>query len=203
MLGSHLTPSLAESWTVSPDQTAYEFKLRQGLKFHNGDPFTAEDVKFSFQRARANILHEKVREVVIVDPYRVRFVLHEPWPDDLLRHVRLGRRMDRAEEVHRAGRRRWLPEASRRARPYKFVSNTPGVELVMEAFEGHWRKVPSVKRLVYKSVPEATTRMAMLKRGEDAPGCGGGTRLELVRRQRDARVNVLVVHDLALQVFPH
>src|SRR5260370_20363780 len=117
MLGSHLTPSLAESWTVSPDQTAYEFKLRQGLKFHNGDPFTAEDVKFSFQRARANILHEKVREVVIVDPYRVRFVLHEPWPDDLLRHVRLGRRMDRAEEVHRAGRRRWLPEASRWARP--------------------------------------------------------------------------------------
>jgi ABC-type transport system substrate-binding protein len=87
--------------------------------------------------------------------------------------------------------------------PYKFVSNTPGVELVMEAFEGYWRKVPSVKRLVYKSVPEATTRMAMLKRGEDAPGCGGGTRLELVRRQRDARVNVLVVHDLALQVLPH
>ena len=39
------------------------------MKFHNGDPFTAEDVKFSFQRARAKILHEKVREVVIVDPY--------------------------------------------------------------------------------------------------------------------------------------
>ena len=50
--------------------------------------------------------------------------------------------------------------------PYRFVSNTPGVELVMEAFEGYWRKPPAVKRLVYKSVPEATTRMAMLKRGE-------------------------------------
>ena len=50
--------------------------------------------------------------------------------------------------------------------PYKFVSNTPGVELVMEAYEGYWRKMPSVKRLVFKSVPEATTRMAMLKRGE-------------------------------------
>jgi len=50
--------------------------------------------------------------------------------------------------------------------PYKFVSNTPGVELVMEAYEGYWRKMPAVKRLVFKSVPEATTRMAMLKRGE-------------------------------------
>jgi peptide/nickel transport system substrate-binding protein len=50
--------------------------------------------------------------------------------------------------------------------PYKFVSHTPGVELVMEAFDGYWRKMPSVKRLVYKSVPEATTRLAMLKRGE-------------------------------------
>src|SRR6266508_2083719 len=50
MPGNLMTPSLAESWTVSADQRAYEFKLREGLKFHNGDPFTAEDVKFSFVR---------------------------------------------------------------------------------------------------------------------------------------------------------
>jgi peptide/nickel transport system substrate-binding protein len=50
--------------------------------------------------------------------------------------------------------------------PYKFVSHTPGIELVMEAKESYWRKVPSVKRLVYKVVPEPTTRVAMLKRGE-------------------------------------
>ena len=50
--------------------------------------------------------------------------------------------------------------------PYRFVSHTPGIELIMEAFEGYWRKTPSVKRLVFKSVPEATTRAAMLKRGE-------------------------------------
>jgi peptide/nickel transport system substrate-binding protein len=52
------------------------------------------------------------------------------------------------------------------AGPYKFVSFTPGVELVMEAFDGYWRKTPSVKRLVFKSVPEATTRAAMVKNGE-------------------------------------
>jgi peptide/nickel transport system substrate-binding protein len=84
MPGNLMTPSLAESWTVSADQKAYEFKLREGLKFHNGDPFTAEDVKFSFLRTKgagAKVLQEKVREVVAIDPYRVRFLLHEPFPD--------------------------------------------------------------------------------------------------------------------------
>jgi len=52
MPGNLMTPSLAESWTVSADQRVYEFKLREGLKFHNGDAFTAEDVKFSFHRAK-------------------------------------------------------------------------------------------------------------------------------------------------------
>jgi peptide/nickel transport system substrate-binding protein len=52
------------------------------------------------------------------------------------------------------------------AGPYRFVSSSPGLELVMEAFEGYWRKVPSVKRLVFKSIPDETTRAAALKRGE-------------------------------------
>ena len=52
MPGNLMAPSLAEAWTVSADQRVYEFKLREGLKFHNGDPFTAEDVKFSFHRAK-------------------------------------------------------------------------------------------------------------------------------------------------------
>ncbi|HEY4909361.1 MAG TPA: ABC transporter substrate-binding protein, partial [Methylomirabilota bacterium] len=82
MPGNLMSPSLAESWTVSADQRVYEFKLREGLKFHNGDPFTAEDVKFSFQRAKGSkVLRDKVREVIVVSPSRVRFVLHEPWPD--------------------------------------------------------------------------------------------------------------------------
>jgi peptide/nickel transport system substrate-binding protein len=82
MPGNLMAPSLAESWTVSADQRAYEFKLREGLKFHNGDAFTAEDVKFSFIRTKgARILKDKVREITVVDPYRVRFLLHEPFPD--------------------------------------------------------------------------------------------------------------------------
>ncbi|PYO19233.1 MAG: hypothetical protein DMD85_18980 [Candidatus Rokuibacteriota bacterium] len=169
MPGNHLTPSLAESWTVSPDQRTYEFKLRQGLKFHNGDPFTAEDVKFSFHRAKgAKLLQDKVQELVIVDPHRVRFVLHEPWPDFMTFYGTFATSAawiapkKYMEQVGVDG----FKKAPVGLGPYKFVSHTPGVELVMEAFEGYWRKTPSVKRLVYKSVTEATTRLAMLKRGE-------------------------------------
>src|SRR5262249_7582186 len=52
------------------------------------------------------------------------------------------------------------------AGPYKFVSFNPGIELVLEAFEGYWRKAPSVKRLVFRCIPDAATRLAALKRGE-------------------------------------
>ena len=119
MPGNLMTPSLAESWTVSADQRAYEFKLREGVKFHNGDPFTAEDVKFSFQRAKGTkVLRDKVQEVVVVGPHRVRFQLHEPWPDFMTFYGTLvsGGGLDRPQEVHRAGRRRRLPEAPHRPR---------------------------------------------------------------------------------------
>ena len=169
MPGNLMAPSLAESWTVSADQKTYEFKLREGLKFHNGDPFTAEDVQFSFHRAKGSkVLHEKVREVVVVGPTRVRFVLHEPWPDFMTFY---GTMVTGAgwvvpkkyvEQVGNDGFKKHPIGLG----PYKFVSNNPGVELVMEANESYWRKMPSVKRLVFKSVIESTTRMAMLKRGE-------------------------------------
>jgi peptide/nickel transport system substrate-binding protein len=82
--GQKLGNSLAESWSESPDGLRYEFKLRRGVKFHNGDPITAEDVKFSYERykgAGAKELQSHVRQVEIVDPLTVRFVLNEPWPD--------------------------------------------------------------------------------------------------------------------------
>src|SRR5437762_2071554 len=81
MPGNRMAPSLAETWTESPDKLIYEFKLRKGVRFHNGDPFTADDVKFSFERAKGAQLKQKVKEIVVADPHTVRFVLHEPWPD--------------------------------------------------------------------------------------------------------------------------
>ena len=84
MPGKPLAPSLAESWSVSPDGLVYDFVLRRGVKFHNGDPVTADDVKFSFERYRgifARGLKDKVAAVETPDAARVRFRLKQPWPD--------------------------------------------------------------------------------------------------------------------------
>src|SRR6266852_6458807 len=86
MPGQPMAPGLAESWTASADGLVYEFALRKGVTFHNGDPVTAEDVKFSFERYRgssAKTLHERVARVEVVDPLHVRVVLKAPWPDFL------------------------------------------------------------------------------------------------------------------------
>src|SRR5262245_43351751 len=171
MPGGDNTPSLAESWTVSKDGLTYQFVLRKGIKFHNSDPVTADDVKYSFERykgAAAKLLNEKVREVQIVDPGHVRFHLKEPWPDFMTFY---GTSATGAawivprkyvEKVGEDGFKR----APVGAGPYRFVSFNPGVELVMEAFEGYWRKVPGVKRLVFRSMPDETTRAAALKASE-------------------------------------
>src|SRR3989442_1053161 len=79
-----MAPSLAESWSTSPDGLVYEFVLRRGVTFHNGEPVTHEDVKFSFERYRgisAKVLKEKVAAIETPDPRRVRFRLRQPWPD--------------------------------------------------------------------------------------------------------------------------
>jgi peptide/nickel transport system substrate-binding protein len=171
MPGNPLAPSLAESWTVSPDGLVYEFALRRGVKFHNGDLLTAEDVKFSLQRYRgtsASLYKAKLASIDVVDPHRVRFRLKEPWPDFL---TFFGTPATGAawivprkyvEKVGDDG----FKKAPVGAGPYKFVSFTPGIELVLEAFDQYWRKPPGVKRLVIKAVPEEVTRLAMLKRGE-------------------------------------
>ena len=171
MPGGVSTPSLAESWTVSKDGVTYEFVLRNGVKFHNGEPVTTDDVKFSFDRYRggaAKLLKDKVREVRVVDGRRIRFVLKEPWPDFLTFYgttsTGAGWVVPKkyVESVGEDG----FKKAPIGAGPYRFVGFNPGVEIVLEAFEGYWRKVPNVKRVVLKSVPDETTRAAALKRGE-------------------------------------
>ena len=171
MPGGENTPSLAESWTVSKDGLVYEFVLRKSAKFHNGDPVTADDVKFSFERykgAAAKLLKDRVRDVEIVDAGRVRFHLREPWPDFMTFY---GTSATGAawivprkyvEKVGDDG----FKKAPIGAGPYRVVSFNPGIDLVMEAFEGYWRKVPSVKRLVFRSMPDETTRAAALKAGD-------------------------------------
>ena len=171
MPGTKMSPSLAESWSAAPDGLTYDFVLRKGVQFHNGDPLTADDVKFSFERYRGvstKLFKDKVRQVQVVDPLRVRFHLKEPWPDFLTYYATpatgAGWIVPRKylERVGDDG----FKKAPIGAGPYRFVSFTPGVELVLEANEQYWRKAPSVKRLVLKVVTDDTTRAAMMKRGE-------------------------------------
>src|SRR5713226_1129803 len=169
--GNDMAPCLAESWKESPDGLVYEFKLREGLKFHNGDPFTAADVKFSFQRYRgaaAKLLHDRVQTVEIIDQHRVRFVLNKPWPDFLAFYATPATGAawivpkTYIEKVGEEGFRRHPVGLG----PYRFVSVNAGVELALEANDQYWRKKPSIKRIVFKGVPDRTTRLAMLKTGE-------------------------------------
>ena len=114
--GERMAPALAASWTESPDGRMYEFKLRQGLRFHNGDPCTAEDVQYSFTRykgAGAKELQAKVAQVEVVDPLTVRFHLREPWPDFMTFYgttaTAAGYR--RPQKISGAGRCGRLPES--------------------------------------------------------------------------------------------
>jgi peptide/nickel transport system substrate-binding protein len=169
--GQRMGNSLAESWTESPDGLVYEFKLRQGLQFHNGDPCTAEDVKFSFERYKgsgAQELQAKVKGVEVVDSHTVRVVLQEPWPDFMTFYgssATAAGLIVPKKYLEQVGDEGFLKHPIGLG-PYKFVSHTAGVEVVLEANEQYWRKVPNIKRLVIRGVPDVSTRLAMLKSQE-------------------------------------
>ena len=114
-----------------------------------------------------------MQRVEVVDPLTVRFHMKEPCPDFLafygtsataaaliVPEKYLGEVGEDGFKKHPIG-----------LGPYKFVSFKPGIELVLEAFEGYWRKVPHVKRLIMKGVPEGATRLAMLKKGGSRLRC--------------------------------
>ena len=169
--GSKMGASLAESWSESADGLVYEFRLRRGLKFHNGDPVTADDVKFSFDRYRgagSRELQARVQRVEIVDPLKVRFHLKQPWPDFMTFYgttaTAAGIVVPKKyiEQVGDDG----FKKAPVGAGPYKFVSHNPGVQLVLEAYPAYWRRVPNVKKLVLNGIPDSTTRLAALRSGQ-------------------------------------
>jgi peptide/nickel transport system substrate-binding protein len=192
-----MQPSLAESWTMSADGLVYDFVLRAGVRFHNGDPVTAEDVRFSFDRYKgggAKLLKSKVKEVQVLDARRIRFVLREAWPDFMTFYgttaTGAGWVVPRKylEKVGDDG----FKKAPVGAGPYRFVSMQPGIEVVLEAFEGYWRKPPAVKRLVMRSVPDEATRAAALKRGEvDVAYFLNGPIAEDVRRTPGLRLTAV------------
>ena len=158
--GKPYSPSLAESYEIPPDFKSATFQAaRQGIKFHDGSPVTPEDVKFTFENyrgANAKILHEKTDRIEMPDDRTVKFIFKEPFVDFLMLYGSpasgAGWIVPKAyyEKVGKDA----FKQAPIGAGPYRFVKQTAGTELELEAFTEYWRKPPSVKTLVFKGVPE-------------------------------------------------
>ena len=162
---------LAEDLEMTDDFMKATFRLREGITFHNGEPVTTEDVKFSYENysgANADIYQEKTDRIEIVDERTITFHFTEPFIDFLELYGSeasgAGFIVPKAyyEQVGPEG----FIEAPIGAGPYKIVGQTTGQSVIMEAYEDYWRKVPNIKTIETKGVPELASRVAALKTGE-------------------------------------
>jgi ABC-type transport system substrate-binding protein len=121
-----------------------------------------------YKRVSAKQLHEKVQAVEILNTHRLRFVLHAPWPDFLTVYSVLVSRaawvvpQQCIERVGEEGFKRHSIGLG----PYRFVRSDPGAALVLEANDRYWRKTPAIQQIIFKSVLDPSTPLAMLKTGE-------------------------------------
>jgi peptide/nickel transport system substrate-binding protein len=173
--GLELEPRLAESWKPV-DATTWEFKLRKGVKFHDGSDFTAEDVKFSIERIPVvagpnptTIYVRRVKETKIIDPYTVHVITDGPapsLPNDFIRlfivshKAAAGLTKDTANEAFNSGK------AAIGTGPYKFVSWVPKEQLTLERFDGFWGPKEPWQRHIRKEIANDAARVAQLKAGQ-------------------------------------
>ena len=162
-------PSLATSWKSITD-TQWEFKLRKGVKFHNGDPLTAQDVKYSFDRVLdqtkkspqyGNI--RAIKEVRIVDAETIHLVTDKPFPLLLERLVFFP--IVPKAHIEKVGDQAFGLTAPVGTGPWKFVEWKKDQHIRLEAFDQHWRGRPAFKHLVIRAIPEVSTQIAEMKTG--------------------------------------
>jgi peptide/nickel transport system substrate-binding protein len=162
-------PSLGTTWEMV-DDTTWQFKLREGVKFHNGEDFTADDVKYSFDIAleeerawpiRGNIV--LIDEVEVVDDYTVNFHTSAPWPDLpwFVSDVYV-MPMDHTEEVGLDG----LIENPVGTGPFEFVDFVADDYLELKAYDDWWDGRVALDGVMWKQIPEPATRVAALQAGE-------------------------------------
>jgi peptide/nickel transport system substrate-binding protein len=167
----NLVPALAESWKrINP--TTWQFALRKGVKFHNGDDFNAECVKFTLDRGinpetKATIISElsTIARTEIVDPYTVNVVTKAP---DFLLPVRLGELfglMLSPKHTNAVGKE-GIATKPNGTGPFKLVSWAKNERLVLEANPNYWRGAPKVKTIVVRPILEDAARIAALQAGE-------------------------------------
>ncbi len=165
-----IEPALAESWEVSDDGTEYTFYLREGVEFHNGEPFNADAVVYSWERGRAEGMQwrtywNRAEEVEAIDEYTVVVRTDEP---DVLLLTSMAQHWNMvppeyAEEVG-------VDEFSRNpvgTGPFKFVEWVQEERVVMERNENYWREgLPHLDRVVFRPIPESATRVAAIQTDE-------------------------------------
>jgi peptide/nickel transport system substrate-binding protein len=163
-------PWLVESYKQVND-TVWEFKLRPGIKFHDGTPLTSRDVKASFERGPKvgglpRTLLGPVKEVQVVDDLTFRIVLRYPFVPLIAHLSHPSTAIIPAKVVELFPDK---PIDSTRhiigTGPYRFVEYVKGERTVLEAFDGYWGKKPTVKRIVWTPVPDDSTRVSYLEAG--------------------------------------
>ena len=167
----NIVPLLAESYRIA-GPTVWEFKLRKGVKFHNGEPFDAESVKFSLERLvdpnlkmRGASPFAPLSRVEIVDAYAVRIHTKAPWPilDTLMsagQAAMLPPKYYREKEMAHVARN---PVGSG---PFKFVRWMKDEQIELTANEQYWRGAPKIKTLIFRPIPDDAVRVAALQNGE-------------------------------------
>lgn len=189
-------PALATKWTISPDGKQFDFELRKGVTFHNGDPFTAEDVKFTYDLIlRADSKHtyrkafaDSIERIEVVDPLRVRFVLKQPWLS-FLSSARYTLQpiipKNYYEKVGAAG----FQQKPIGTGPFKLESISPGEWNRFEANASYWGAKPKVRYIKQQLVGEPFTRYAMLQKGEADIATGlTGPLLDRIRENKEVQV---------------
>jgi len=165
-------PSLATELPKLVAPTVWEVKLRKGVKFHNGEDFNADSVKFSLERVanpanklRGSSSFAPIDKVEIVDPYTVRVHTKKPWP--IFVNAMGFRQASMYPPKEYAGKdTAAISKNPIGTGPYKFVKWAKDEEIVLEAFPGHWRGEAKIKTVVFKPIPDDAVRVAALQNGE-------------------------------------
>lgn len=160
---------LAESYETIDDST-WEFKLRDDVTWHNGDPFTAEDVKWTLERVATdeslaeNHIFSVIKEVQIVDDYTVRIITDGPYPTMLSLLSKNGSQMMPSKYIEENGLDYYL-ENPIGCGPYKFKEWVKDDVVVLERYDDYFGETPYWDEVRFRSIPEASTRVAELLTG--------------------------------------
>ena len=172
-------PGVAERWELAADGQSWTFYLQKGLKWHNGDPLTAHDVKFSLERtmskesiaSRASALRRNVKSIKVIDDHTVQIFtsgVQVHFPASLSRAVFQEGQLMPKKYIEKVGVEEFRKNPIGSG-PWKFVRSVPGDFVEYEAVDyPHWRGKPNFKKLVILLVPEESTRVAMVRTGEAA-----------------------------------